>query len=69
MKTIITVILIIVAVAAVLFILPFAIMFSLMYSVLIWTRTADYMNVSGVRIELAPIAKRIAKYTKGIKKD
>lgn len=26
------------------------------------------MNVSGVRIELAPIAKRIAKYTKGIKK-
>lgn len=27
------------------------------------------MNVSGVRIELAPIAKRIAKYTKGIKKD
>jgi hypothetical protein len=26
------------------------------------------MNVSGVRIELAPIVKRIAKYTKGIKK-
>lgn len=47
MKTIITVILIIVAVAAVLFILPFA----------------------NVRIELAPIVKRIAKYTKGIKKD
>lgn len=42
---------------------------SLMYSVLIWTRTADYMNVSGVRIELAPIVKRIAKYTRGIKRD
>lgn len=43
--------------------------FSLMYSVLIWTRTVDYMNVSGVRIELAPIVKRIAKYTRGIKRD
>lgn len=39
------------------------------YSVLIWTRTANCMNVSGVRMEIAPIAKRIAKYTKGIKKD
>lgn len=61
MKTAITVILIIVAVAAVL-------CFSLMYLVLIWTRTADYMNVSGVRMK-AIIAQKSAGYTKSIKRD
>ena len=64
MKTAITVILIIVAVAAVLFFLPLIIMFL----VLIWTRTADYMNVSGVRMK-AIIAQKSAGYTKSIKRD
>lgn len=55
MKTIITAILIIVAVAQYYLFFRSLLCFSLMYSVLIWTRTADYMNVSGVRIELAPL--------------
>lgn len=68
MKTAITVILIIVAVAAVLFFLPLIIMFFSMYLVLIWTRTADYMNVSGVRMK-AIIAQKSAGYTKSTKRD
>lgn len=67
MKTAITTILIIVAVAAVLFFLPLIIMF-LMYLVLIWTRTADYMNVSAARMK-AIIAQKSAEYTKSIKRD
>lgn len=63
MKTAITVILIIVAVAAVLFFFHSLLCFSLMYLVLIWTRTADYMNVSGVRMK-AIIAQKSAGYTK-----
>lgn len=68
MKTAITVILIIVAVAAVLFFFHSLLCFSLMYLVLIWTRTADYMNVSGVRMK-AIIAQKSAGYTKSIKRD
>lgn len=69
MKTIITAILIIVAVVAVLFILPFAIMFFSYVFGIDMDENGGLHECIGCPYRTCPIVKRIAKYTRGIKRD